>query len=76
MRNVNWPAVIERMTAVCADRPLPQGDPSDKSLPSLSIEELSAQLAKGELGRRSTGDAAGGRLEECGDDMMVEEAPA
>jgi Fe-Mn family superoxide dismutase len=48
MRNVDWAAVIERMTAVCADRALPQEDPSDKSLPSLSVEELAAQLAKGE----------------------------
>ena len=48
MRNVNWAAVIERMDAVRADRSLPQEDPSDTSVPSLSIEELSAQLAKGE----------------------------
>lgn len=48
MRNVNWAAVIERMAAVRADRSLPQEDPSDTSLPSLSIEELAAQLAKGE----------------------------
>lgn len=44
----DWTAVTQRMTAVCADRALPEEDPSDKSLPSLSIEELSAQLAKGE----------------------------
>jgi Fe-Mn family superoxide dismutase len=48
MRNINWAAVIERMGAVRADRSLPHEDPSDTSLPSLSIEELSAQLAKGE----------------------------
>ena len=48
MRNVNWAAVIERLAAVRADRPLPQEDPSDATLPSLSIEELAAQLAKGE----------------------------
>jgi superoxide dismutase, Fe-Mn family len=48
MRNVNWTAVIERMAAVRADRALPQEDPSDQSLPSLSVEELAAQLAKGE----------------------------
>src|SRR5437016_2457227 len=48
MRNVNWAAVIERLTAVRADRSLPQEDPSDQSLPSLSIEELTARLAKGE----------------------------
>jgi Fe-Mn family superoxide dismutase len=48
MRNVDWAAVTERMIAVRGDRALPLEDPSDKSLPSLSIEELSAQLAKGE----------------------------
>jgi Fe-Mn family superoxide dismutase len=48
MRNVDWAVVTERMAAARADRALPPDDPSDKSLPSLSIEELSAQLAKGE----------------------------
>ncbi len=48
MRNVNWAAVIERLGAVRAGRPLPGEDPSDTSLPSLSIEELAAHLAKGE----------------------------
>ncbi|HEY3064746.1 MAG TPA: Fe-Mn family superoxide dismutase [Methylomirabilota bacterium] len=48
MRNVNWAAVTERIAAARADRALPSEDPSDQSLPSLSIEELSARLAKGE----------------------------
>ena len=48
MRNVDWSAVIHRIEAVRADRALPLEDPSDKSLPSLSVEELSSQLAKGE----------------------------
>jgi superoxide dismutase, Fe-Mn family len=48
MRNVDWGAVTERMTAVRADRALPQEDPSDKSLPSVSVEELAARLGKGE----------------------------
>jgi len=48
MRNVDWTAVTGRMAAVRADRPLPQADPSDTSLPSLSVEELSTRLAKGE----------------------------
>jgi len=48
MRNIDWKAVGQRMTAVRADRALPQEDPSDTSLPSISIEELAAQLAKGE----------------------------
>ncbi len=48
MRNIDWAAVIQRIDAVRADRSLPLEDPSDKSLPSLSVEELAAQLAKGE----------------------------
>ena len=48
MRNVDWTAVAARFAAVQADRPLPKEDPSDKSLPSISVEELAAQLAKGE----------------------------
>jgi superoxide dismutase, Fe-Mn family len=48
MRNVAWAAVADRMAAVRADRPLPHDDPSDESLPSLSIEELAAQLARGD----------------------------
>ena len=48
MRNVNWKAVAQRMAAVTGDRSLPEEDPSDLSLPSLSVEELAAQIAKGE----------------------------
>jgi Fe-Mn family superoxide dismutase len=48
MRNVDWTAVGQRMSAVRADRSLPQEDPSDRSLPSLSVEELAALLTKGE----------------------------
>ena len=48
MRNINWAAVIARMAAVRTDRALPNEDPSDQSVPSLSIEELAARLSKGE----------------------------
>ena len=48
MRNIDWAAVTDRMDAVRGDAPLPLEDPSDESLPSLSVEELAAQLAKGE----------------------------
>jgi Fe-Mn family superoxide dismutase len=48
MRNVNWAAVTARMAAVRADRALPSEDPSDQSLPSLSVEELAARLVEGE----------------------------
>jgi Fe-Mn family superoxide dismutase len=48
MRNINWGAVTARMAAVQGKAPLPLEDPSDGSLPSLSVEELAAQLAKGE----------------------------
>jgi Fe-Mn family superoxide dismutase len=48
MRNVNWAAVMERIAAVRANRDRPSEDPSDESLPSLSIEELAAQVATGQ----------------------------
>ncbi len=48
MRNVDWAAVTARIAAVRADRSLPHQDSSDTSLPSLSIEELAAQLANGD----------------------------
>ena len=48
MRNVDWAAVVQRVDAVRGDRSLPLEDPSDTSLPSLSVEELTARLAKGE----------------------------
>ena len=48
MRNVEWKAVIQRIAAVTANRALPLEDPSDSTLPSVSVEELAAQFAKGE----------------------------
>ena len=48
MRNIDWAAVSARMAAVQGEAPLPLEDPSDQSLPSLSVEELAAQLVKGE----------------------------
>jgi superoxide dismutase, Fe-Mn family len=48
MRNIDWAAVSARMAAVQGEAPLPREDPSDGSLPSLSVEELAAQLAKGD----------------------------
>ncbi len=48
MRNINWVAVLARMTAVRADRPLPADDPSDPSVPSMSVEDLATQLTSGE----------------------------
>jgi Fe-Mn family superoxide dismutase len=48
MRNVDWAAVAGWIAAVGADRALPREDPSDASLPSLSVEELSARLARGD----------------------------
>ena len=48
MRNIDWAAVIHRIDAVRAGQSMPLEDPSDKSMPSLSVEELAAQIAKGE----------------------------
>jgi Fe-Mn family superoxide dismutase len=48
MRNIDWAAAIARLGAARAEGPLPVEDPSDGSLPSLSVEELAARLATGE----------------------------
>jgi Fe-Mn family superoxide dismutase len=48
MRNIDWAAVAARMSAVRTEGQLPVEDPSDVSLPSLSVEELAARLATGE----------------------------
>jgi len=48
MRNINWTAVMARIAAARGEAPLPLEDPSDGSLPSLSVEELAARLAQGE----------------------------
>jgi superoxide dismutase, Fe-Mn family len=47
-RNINWPAVIKRITAVCGDQALPSEDPSTQEIPSMSVEELATHLSKGE----------------------------
>jgi len=47
-RNINWDAVLKRIEAVRTDQPLPNEDPSStKDVPSLSVEELAAQIANG-----------------------------
>src|SRR5258707_9363907 len=47
-RNINWVAVLKRIEAARDDRPLPNEDPSSTTdMPSLSVEELAAQLANG-----------------------------
>src|SRR5438874_12739880 len=51
MTNVNWAAVIRRIAAVCGDQALPAEDPSNQEIPSIPVEELAAQLAKGEAGQ-------------------------
>lgn len=48
MRNVDWAAVTQRLSAVIAGRALALEDPSDQNLPSMSVEELAAQLASGD----------------------------
>jgi Fe-Mn family superoxide dismutase len=48
MRNINWAAVVARIAAARGEGPAPLEDPSDASLPSLSVEELAAQLSMGE----------------------------
>jgi len=47
-RNINWEAVLKRIKAVRNNQPLPNEDPSlTKDVPSLSVEELAAQIANG-----------------------------
>ena len=48
MRNINWSVVLERLNAAHAGNALPGEDPSDKSLPSISVEELAAKLEEGD----------------------------
>ena len=48
MRNVNWAAVLRRIAAVSGNQALPAEDPSNLEIPSMSVEELAAQLAKGQ----------------------------
>jgi Fe-Mn family superoxide dismutase len=48
MRNVNWAAVLKRIAAVTGNQALPTEDPSNQEIPSMSVEELAAQLAKGQ----------------------------
>jgi superoxide dismutase, Fe-Mn family len=48
MRNIDWAPVLGRLAAVHGEPPRPSEERSDTSLPSLSVEELAAQLATGE----------------------------
>ena len=48
MRNIDWTVVVERTRAARDDRPPVREHGAEDALPSLSVEELSAQLAKGE----------------------------
>jgi Fe-Mn family superoxide dismutase len=48
MRNIDWAAVGNRLKAVTAGQTIPQGSPTNDALPSVSVEELAAQLSRGE----------------------------
>jgi len=48
VRNINWVTVLKRIEAARNDQALPNEDPSStKDVPSLSVEELAAQIANG-----------------------------
>jgi Fe-Mn family superoxide dismutase len=48
MRNINWETVLKRVGAARNDQPPPNEDPSwTTDVPSLSVEELAAQIANG-----------------------------
>ena len=47
-RNINWKGVLRRIESARNDQPLPNEDPSATTdMPSLSVEELAAQIANG-----------------------------
>ena len=47
-RNINWEGVLKRIESARNDQPLPNEDPSATTdMPSLSVEELAAQIANG-----------------------------
>jgi len=47
-RNINWEVVLKRIKAVRENQPSPNEDPSwTTNVPSLSVEELAAQIADG-----------------------------
>jgi superoxide dismutase, Fe-Mn family len=47
-RNINWESVLKRIEAARKDQPPPNEDPSwTTDVPSLSVEELAAQIANG-----------------------------
>ena len=47
-RNINWEVVLKRIKAARSDQPPPSEDPSfTTDVPSLSIDELAAEIAKG-----------------------------
>ena len=49
-RNINWEVVLKRIKAVRENQPMPNEDPSwTTNVPSLSVEELAAQLADGSV---------------------------
>jgi Fe-Mn family superoxide dismutase len=48
IRNINWVVVLKRIEAARNDQPPPNEDPSSTTdIPSLSVEELAAQIASG-----------------------------
>ena len=48
VRNINWEIVLKRIEAARKDQPPPNEDPSfTTDVPSLSVEELAAQVANG-----------------------------
>ena len=48
LRNISWDVVLKRIKAARNDQPPPNEDPSSTTdIPSLSVEELAAQIANG-----------------------------
>jgi Fe-Mn family superoxide dismutase len=48
MRNIDWRAVANRLLDAAGNRAVARGTSSNDAVPSISVEELAAQLARGE----------------------------
>src|SRR5262249_37439166 len=68
MRNIDWAAVGGRLMEVSGNIPPSRGNAPDDSLPSVSVEALFAEIAKGEQIR--VVDARPKHYFSCSPDMM------
>lgn len=48
LRNIEWKAVMQRLSSATAERTPPVEEPADPTLPSMTVEELASRLGNGE----------------------------